>query len=574
MPAPKKPSFPKPEPVSESSPTGIVELDRVLGGGFPKESAVLLAGTSGTGKTVFSFQWLFEGAKNGENGVYVTLTEPLFKSVKNLETLSFYDRSVLEQEKVKILDMRSLLSAADVFKTDEVIAFLEKHVKENNAKRLCIDSMTAITYGLDSKAEIRKFIFELGTSLAALGCTTVMTGEITEKSRLSVHGVEEFISDVILVLDHAAMETGPYRTVGIVKVRGRGYDEEEMSFRITKNGIIIFPKLRTTLLYQASTERVSTGSEELDAMLLGGVFRGSTTLVSGPTGTGKTVLCMQFVNEGVAKGEPCLYAGFEESRDQIIRNARSLGWDFAEYERRGLLTIRTLYPGEMMPEEHLADIKKIMEERGVKRCVVDSLSAFEASFPQRHFVDFARRLNSLMKQKGVAACFTVATSELVGTSKLTEANISTMLDNIISLRFVEISGELRHVLSIIKVRGTAHSKGLRTFSIGDDGYVIGPALSGYEGVLSGSTRKVSATVEEELQTAFSKAIGPMGTQSYAEVAKKGLTLENIESYIDGLSKKGVMTSASAAQFKDSVRRILKGEHAVGEGDIVGKFLKT
>ena len=272
---------------SENSPSGIVELDKVLRGGFPKGAVVLLAGPSGSGKTILSFQWLFNGFKAGENGVYITISEPLFKSVKNLETLDFYDRNAIEQERVKLIDIREGYGKKELH-PDKMISFIEKQVKENNAKRLCIDSITAIAHQLENKAEIRRFIFELGTTLAALGCTTIITSESEEK--FSVYGVEEFISDAIIKLYRTPTDHEMQRMLMLVKVRGREFKSEELFFKITKSGINVFPRLRISLDYPSVGEKVSTGNEMLDKMLLGGIIRGSATIVAGPSGTGKSLM--------------------------------------------------------------------------------------------------------------------------------------------------------------------------------------------------------------------------------------------------------------------------------------------
>jgi circadian clock protein KaiC len=178
--------------VSNDSSTGIKDFDNLLDGGFVKGSVVLLAGSSGSGKTIFSFQWLFEGVKNDETGIYITLTEPLFKTLENLEKLSYYNKEAVENEKLKIVDLRKIYDR-EGFNQRKILDFIEAEVKRTNAKRLCIDSITAIAYQLDDKAEIRAFIFALGTTLATLGCTTILTSEVSEIDKYSKYEVEEFI---------------------------------------------------------------------------------------------------------------------------------------------------------------------------------------------------------------------------------------------------------------------------------------------------------------------------------------------------------------------------------------------
>jgi circadian clock protein KaiC len=540
-----------------NSLTGIRALDRLLGGGFPSGSIVLLAGSSGSGKTILSFQWLFEGIKNNENGLYITLTEPLFKSLKNLETMSFYDRNAIEQEKLKIIDIRDVYEKKG-FNQEKVISFLEEEVKKTNAKRLCIDSITAIAYNLDNKAKIRKFIFELGKVLAMLGCTTVLTSEVTEAKKFSMYGVEEFISDVIIRLDQVKVKEELHRVMQIIKVRGRSYKTEDFHFKISERGITIFPKIVVPLGYSSTTKKISTGNYMLDKMLLGGVFRGSSTLIAGSTGTGKSLLSMQFIMEGLKEGEPCLYAGFEESKEQLIRNAEGFGWNLREYGKKGLLVLRCNYPSEKFIEEHLADIKKVVERKKIKRCVIDSLSAISNSFPENVLVSFAKKLNGYLKMQNVTTLFTTATAALIGATELTESHLSTMVDNIVMLRYIETQGELNSVLNVLKVRGSAHSKGLRMYDITGKGIVIGQPLSGYEGILTGVTRKVSKTIEERLESEFKRFIGPMADSVFLELKDRGLTKENIFSYIDELMEEKILKRENADIFRKNVSEIMGG----------------
>ena len=547
--------------VGDSSSTGIEELDRVMGGGFPKGSVVLLAGSSGSGKTILSFQWLFEGVKNNENGLYITLTEPLFKSLKNLETMKFYDRSVIEEEKIKIVDMRDLFSGNE-FDTVKVIDFIEEQIRETNAKRLCIDSITAIAYSLDDKARIRKFIFELGKVLATLGVTTLLTSEVTEKGKFSVYNVEEFISDSIILLDQIELREELQSIMQIIKVRGRKYKKENRYFKISEDGIIVFPKLGILLEYPSTTEKSSIGIPEFDEMLGGGVFKASSNLIGGPSGTGKSVLCAHFIINALENKEACLYVSFEEAREQLIRNAKNFGWDFEEYEKQGLLEMRCISPAEKFTEEHLMDIKNIVEQKKIKCCVVDSLSAVSNYYSEDYFLNFARRLIIYLKANGVTTFVTTVDPLSVMTGRMaSETPISTIVDTLISLRHVEIEGELGLVLSVLKIRGSAHAKDLRRYAITSKGIVIGESLAGYEGIMTGVTRKVSENIGEKLQNEFRRFMGPMGIQTFEEVSAKGISEEAISQYIDTLIADKILNTKDGDEFKKSVRMILKGPEA-------------
>ncbi|MBU0635942.1 hypothetical protein KKE06_02870 [Candidatus Micrarchaeota archaeon] len=477
---------------STSSRTGIEKFDAALGGGFPAGSVVLLAGSSGSGKTIFVFQWLFEGVKNKENGMYLSMTEPLFKSIKNIEKMDFYDKSAIEQEKIKIVDLRDIYPNEEIIalSPDKLIEYIEKEVKRTNVKRVCIDSITAIAYTIDNRAKIRKFIFELGKKLSVLGCTAILTSEIIDPGKFSAYGVEEFIADVILRLDQVKEQDTLERKMLLTKVRGRAYKAEDIYFKISNKGIIVFPNLKGTLTYPSLGKRVSTGNAQLDEMLSGGIFQGSTTLLTGASGTGKTIACLQFIFEGLKRGETCLFAGFEESAEQLLQNAKTFGWNLKEYIEKERLFLRCLYPHEKSVEEHLADIKELVENKKVTRCAVDSLTALSNVFSKEKSSSMSRRLSAYLKARKITTVFTCGTASFVGGGELTGTHISTLTDNTILMRYVEIESRLGWVIAVIKVRGSPHSRAIKSYEVTNKGIVLGKTLEGYEGVITGISRKI------------------------------------------------------------------------------------
>ena len=539
-----------------SSPTGISTFDSALGGGFPVGSVVLVAGSSGSGKTIFSFQWLFEGTKSQETSMYITLTEPLFNTLKNLETMDFYDEAAVEQERLKILDLRDLCQTAAGFDPEEVLNIIEKEVQETNAKRLVIDSITAIAYTINDKAKIRQFIFELGKMLATLGCTAILTSEVAQVAVYSLFGVEEFISDLILRFDRFDASSGIRRKVSIVKVRGRNAQLGSYNFKITEKGICLIPKIKVELKTPATVNRVSIGNAQVDILLNGGVLEASSTLVAGSTGTGKSLLGLHFLMDSLQKNEACLFIGFEEGENQIKRNAKGFGWDLTLYENKDLLFMRCMFPREKLLEEHLADIKAYVDAHNIKRCVVDSLSAVANAFPKEEFAEFAKKLNGFLKSSGITSLFVMVNASLAGAISLTDAQVFTIMDNIIMLRHVEMEGKLQEVMNIVKIRGSSHSKELIEYDITNKGLVIVQSLEGFEGILTGVTRKVDRSVEEKIRLEFKRFLGPDANNYFKEAKKSGLQLDALLGFIDSLIAQGKVKDSRGTFFKENIKDIL------------------
>ena len=546
--------------------TGIQELDTLLNGGLPEGHVVLLSGNAGTGKTVLSMQWLFNGAKKfKENGLYITLTEPVNIAIKNTKTLGFFDQEILNSGQIIFTDLRASanlfelsgkeLSVEDTNKIADTIFNL---VMEKKAKRVVIDSITAIVYLLRDTDLVRYFIFRLGAMLSKLDCTTILTSEAAGES-VSAYGVEEFISDGIIKLHRNISKNEVKRSIQIVKMRGMNFDCNIHQYNLSPEGMIIFPELLTNLDYESSKEKISTGNQVLDKLMFGGVYKGSTTLVTGTTGSGKSLLSTQFIVEGLKCGEPCLYVAFEESREQIIRAAELFNWKLKDFEEKKTLVFRCVYPRKKSMEEHLLDIKNLIEKNKIKRCVVDSLSAISNAFSEDDFLQMAIELNGYLKSKQVTTFFTSANGTLTGGDSITNNNISSITDNILILRYVEMQGDLRSVMNILKVRGSSHSKDLREYKITSNGIVIGTSLSGYEGVMTGVTRKISETIEEKLESEFKNFIGPIGVEAFEKISSEGLSEDSVYKYIDSLASDKIMHPSDVEEFKKRATLIFRGK---------------
>jgi circadian clock protein KaiC len=472
------------------------ELKDFLMGGFPRGSAILLAGSSGTGKTVFSMQWLFEGAKKfDEEGTYITLTEPVSKVIKNLEGLSFFDSELVANGKVKFIDLRQEIRRRNLQKAVsknhlKLLDIIEKIIKKTKAKRLVIDSITAVCLLLQEKQAVRNLIFSLGTSFNALGCTTLLTSEVQpDNEGYSLYGVEEFISDGLLKLEHTARKDTTMRTMQLLKLRGVEISSPLRHFRITRRGLELIPRVKLTLTQDPTKKRVKTGIVGLDKMTKGGFWQGSSTLISGASGTGKSLLSLQFIIEGLKRKEKCLLIVYEESLTQVYRNCEGFGWDLKKYVDEGLLKIVVSYPEDKPLDEHLMNILNWATSK-TQRMVVDSLSRIAGTATSdQEYRDFVKRLNAYVKRLNIATIYTHTSAGLMGGDIVTQSHISTITDSIILLKYVEMEGEIRRMISVMKIRGSDHEKKLREFVITKKGMVIGKPFIGMEGLTTGVSRR-------------------------------------------------------------------------------------
>ena len=565
------------------SETGITELDTILNGGFPKGSIILLSGNSGTGKTVLATQWLYNGAgKYGEAGIYFALTEPISKVIKNASSFSFY-KSLPKRSSVHLTDLRSTLRLMhfkrqiDYKYIQKVLDRIENLVDKTKAKRIVIDSITALCYILEDKNLIRNFIFRLGNTLSQLNCTTILSSEVSDLG-YSVFGVEEFICDGIIELKQQIQCSDMIRTLQIAKMRGVSYNTKCHKFKITKDGVQILTKIRPELNYPSSKKFLPSGINGLDVALGGGFFQGSNTLVVGPAGTGKSLFGVQFLYEGLKRKEPGLLVSFEESKEQILRNAGNIGCDFKKYLNKDLLALINYYPETLLPEEHAQNIIKTIDKSRIKRCVIDSLSTLFNNFSENDFRIFIRNISAYLKVKGITTVFISAGAKLMDIGNISESQMSTLTDNIILLKHVEISDEMKLMISVLKTRGTNHDRLLRRYIITDNGVKVGEAYTNLEGVTTGVTKKVHEPinlkeVDKKIESEFKNYIGPKGSKIFSNLKKKELTKENVLNYIDKLIKRGIVKKGNTTNFKQRILTILEERDKAKEIKILEELFK-
>ncbi len=497
----------------EHLPVGIPGFDLIAQGGLPRGRTTLVAGTAGSAKTVFAAQFLAEGIARGEAGVFVTFEESPSDIRGNMRGFgwdiarweaagewAFVDASPQPEDEGIVTgeyDMGALLARA------------EHAVRTVGARRVAMDSLGAVFARLGDSPVVRRELFRIVSALKQLGVTAVMTAERThEYGDISRHGVEEFVADNVVILRNVLDDEKRRRTIEILKFRGTSHQKGEFPFTILPGaGIMILPLSAMELTQQSSDLRITSGSSQLDEMCGGGFFRDSIILVSGATGTGKTLMVTQFMAGGFAADERCLLFAFEESREQLFRNAHGWGIDFEGMERDDKLRVVCEYPESAGLEDHLVRMKAIIEEFRPNRVAVDSLSALERVATVKGFREFVIGLTSFMKDQEMAGLFTATTPTLMGGESVTESHISSITDSIILLRYVEMFGEMRRGVTVLKMRGSRHDKDIREFNIDGGGMHIGRPFRNVVGILSGRPTHVGTSEVERIADLFTDASG-------------------------------------------------------------------
>lgn len=473
-------------------PTEIEGFDLISFGGLPKDRTVLVSGTAGSAKTVFAAQFLVAGVmRAGEGGVFVTFEEAPADVRANMRAFG-WDIARWEAEG-KWLFVDASPQAGDPpavagdYDLGGLLARIEHAVNKIGAKRVSLDSLGGIFAQFADAALVRHEILRIATALKKMGVTAVITAEqADEDGTIARFGVEEFVADNVIILRNTLEQEKRRRTIEILKFRGTTHQKGEFPFTVTPDrGIIVLPLSAIELRQKSSNIRITSGNDQLDKMCGGGFFRDSIILLSGATGTGKTLITTGFIAGGIAAGEQCLLFAFEESHDQLFRNAHGWGIDFEKMEADGKLKVMCVYPEAASLEDHLIAMKQVIEEFRPNRVAVDSLSALERVSSLKSFREFVIGLTSFIKHQELAGLFTATSQHLLGGESVTETHISTITDSIILLRYVEMFGEMRRGLTVLKMRGSMHDKDIREFTIDGQGMHIGRPFRSVSGILSG-----------------------------------------------------------------------------------------
>jgi circadian clock protein KaiC len=472
-------------------PTGIKGLDEITGGGLPQGRPTLVCGGTGCGKTLLAMEFLVRGAtEHDEPGVFMSFEEKSEELTKNFASLGF-DLNELEARKKLALDYvhveRTEIEVTGEYDLDGLFIRLGYAIDGIGAKRVVLDTIETLFSGFTNEVILRAELKRLFSYLKDKGVTAIITGEQGERT-LTRFGLEEYVADCVIFLNHKVEQQVATRRMRIVKYRGSAHGTNEYPFLIDEQGFSVMPISSIGLDHAASQERVSTGIPRLDTMLGGkGYFRGSSILVTGTAGTGKSSMSAHFVDAACRRGERCLYFAFEESRNQIIRNMRSIGIDLEQWVNKGLLEFRNSRPSLYGLEMHLVTMHKAVEGFKPAIVVVDPISNLVASANDMEVKSMLSRLIDFLKMKGVTAFCTDLTS-VGGSLERTDVGISSLMDTWLLLQVMEGSGERNRGLYVLKSRGMAHSNQVREYCLTDNGAQLQDVYVGSGGVLTGAGR--------------------------------------------------------------------------------------
>jgi circadian clock protein KaiC len=478
--------------VLKKVPTGITGFDEVTEGGLPAGRPTLVCGGAGCGKSLFATEFLVRGTMQfHEPGVLMTFEETADDIKKNVASLGFDIEDLVARKKLVIDHVRverSEIEENGEYDLEGLFIRLDHAIKTIGAKRVVLDTIETLFSGLSNQGVLRSELRRLFGWLKDRGMTTVITGERGEGA-LTRQGLEEYVSDCVVLLDHRVYGQISTRRLRVVKYRGSLHGTNEYPFLIDEKGITVLPITMAGMDYAVSSERVTTGVPELNEMLGGkGYYLGSTILLSGSAGTGKTSLAAHLADATCKRGERCLYFSFEESQSQIVRNMKSINLNLEPHLRKGLLKFHSTRPTVYGLEMHLVLIHKMIEEFKPKVAIFDPVTSLESAGTVADSTNMLIRVIDFLRKKKIT-CFMISlTSAGSKSQEMTDVGMSSIVDTWLLLRDTEVGGERNRLMFVLKSRGTAHSNQVREFLITSNGVRLVEAYLGDEGVLTGSAR--------------------------------------------------------------------------------------
>jgi circadian clock protein KaiC len=526
-------------------PTGVPNLDVVLGGGLPEYSLIVLAGGPGTGKTTLAEQVLFANAAPDAPAVYFTvLGEPTIKMIRFQQQFRFFDPTKIGKS-IHFVNLSDTVQRLGLKRTVEA---LSGHVTRLNPSLIIVDSFRTLMVAStgETTRELQFFLQDLSVQLATWRVTSLLVGEY---GREDVVGNPAFtVADGIIWLIQDVVHNAVIRKLQVVKMRGQAPIPGLHPFRISNDGIRVFPRLLDVDISDAPAlpnRRLGTGLPALDELMGGGVPNGETLLVSGPSGVGKTIFALHFLVEGMNNGEPGVLVSFEETPSEQVRKAHNFGWDLVRYRQENLLDLIFMRPLDLSVEEVLERIEDSVTRLNARRVVINSVDGFElavAPAEREEFREAFYRLIRGLTRRDITVYMTTEVPEKLGELQFSFFNVSFLTDNILLLRYVEIESRLTLALAVVKMRTSPHSRELREFSVGPRGVEIGGGFPNYTGVLSGFPTQSSLALLgmrlNEDERRIVQALLERGESTAEQVASLlHLDLESVRAVLAGLSRR-------------------------------------
>ena len=528
--APEPPSLPK-------TPTGVRGLDEITNGGLPKGRPTLICGAAGCGKTLLAMEFIVRGAREfNEPGVFMAFEETSKELAANVASLGFDLPALIRRKKVAVDHVRverSEIEETGEYDLEGLFIRLGSAIDSIGAKRVVLDSLEALFAGLPNEAIVRAELRRLFAWLKEKGVTAIITGEQGEKT-LTRHGLEEYISDCVIFLDHRVFGQVATRRVRIVKYRGSAHGTNEYPALIDEQGLSVLPISSLGLTYPVSTARISSGIPRLDAMLAGkGYWKGSSILVSGTAGSGKSSIAAAFAQSVCQRGGRCLYWSSEESPDQIMRNMASIGFDLRPHARQGRLRFHSIRPTICGLESHLVSLHKLVTELRPEAVVMDPITNLSAVGNEGEIKAMLTRVIDFLKNQGITTIFTSLTSGS-SAAEQSEVGVSSLMDTWLLLNMVQSASERNRVLYLLKSRGMAHSNQMREFVLSDRGIDLVDVYTGPGTVYTGAARlsqeaqdKAEAVVQHQADERRQRELDVERQNLRAQVAALQTRLANI-----------------------------------------------
>lgn len=557
----------------QKTPTGITGLDEITGGGLPSGRPTLVCGAAGSGKTLMSLEFIVRGAiEYNEPGVFMAFEEKADELVMNVASLGFDLLKLQKEKKVKIDHVhidRSEIEETGEYDLDGLFIRLGFAIDSIGAKRVVLDTIENLFSGLNNQAILRAELRRLFGWLKDKGVTAIVTGERGDGS-LTRQGLEEYVSDCVILLDHRVTNQISTRLLRIIKYRGSLHGTNEYPFLIDEEGISVLPVTSLLLNAPVSTQRISSGIPALDKMLGGkGFFRGSSILVSGTAGTGKTSLAAIFANETCKRKERCIYFAFEESPQQIIRNMKSIGIDLQTHVDNGLLQMNASRPTLYGLEMHLVDIHKKIKKFRPRTVILDPITNLVTVGSVSEVKSMLVRLIDFLQAEQITVLFTALTLNTI-VNEQTDEGVSSLVDAWLLVRDIESNGERNRGMYIMKSRGMKHSNQVREFVITDDGLDLVDVYLGADGVLTGSAREaqqISEATGAILRThALSRKDIEIQRKRKILEAKIASLQEEFDSVQDELNKSYIEEDLKKEIMEQNRQQMIQNRHTKNAGN--------